>query len=170
MFVSVPPEKPVIYDAKSRDRTKLIEAYNEGSDVSLVCEVTGGKFSMETMEKLQMTDFLRVPTAKAFLFHLWFTLSAYLVSERFLGTSNIFPVKYFLYNYAGWPRPVTFAPSTRNLLDSTTRSIILFLTGRGLSVATWRFKVSTGVITRGNNSAPIPIFTPVNDPIFPKNS
>ncbi|KAK6638830.1 hypothetical protein RUM43_007099 [Polyplax serrata] len=41
--VDVPPEKPVIYDAKSRDRTKLIEAYNEGSDVSLVCEVTGGR-------------------------------------------------------------------------------------------------------------------------------
>lgn len=42
--VTVPPERPVIYDARRRDRTKLIEPYNEGSDVTLMCEVTGGKY------------------------------------------------------------------------------------------------------------------------------
>lgn len=42
---SVPPQKPVIYDARRRDRTKLIEPYNEGSDVTLICEVSGGKLN-----------------------------------------------------------------------------------------------------------------------------
>ncbi|CAG2057964.1 unnamed protein product [Timema podura] len=37
----VPPEKPVIYDAKRRDMTKILEPYNEGSDVNLICEVKG---------------------------------------------------------------------------------------------------------------------------------
>ncbi|XP_070493801.1 neural cell adhesion molecule 2 [Chironomus tepperi] len=41
--VIVPPQKPVIYDARRRDRTKLIEPYNEGSDVTLICEVSGGR-------------------------------------------------------------------------------------------------------------------------------
>ncbi|CAO1433884.1 unnamed protein product [Diamesa serratosioi] len=41
--VIVPPDKPVIYDARRRDRTKLIEPYNEGSDVTLICEVAGGR-------------------------------------------------------------------------------------------------------------------------------
>lgn len=39
----VPPERPIIYDANRREKAKNVEAYNEGSDVSLVCEVTGGK-------------------------------------------------------------------------------------------------------------------------------
>jgi hypothetical protein len=43
MYVTVPPSKPVIFDAKRRDRTKLLEPYNEGTDVHLICEVTGGK-------------------------------------------------------------------------------------------------------------------------------
>jgi hypothetical protein len=34
----------MIYDARRRDKTKLIEAYNEGSDVALICDVTGGTF------------------------------------------------------------------------------------------------------------------------------
>ncbi|XP_063706128.1 uncharacterized protein LOC134835187 [Culicoides brevitarsis] len=41
--VIVPPERPVIYDARRRDRTKLIEPYNEGTDVALICEVSGGR-------------------------------------------------------------------------------------------------------------------------------
>lgn len=45
VLVSVPPQKPVIYDARRRDRTKLIEPYNEGSDVTLICEVSGGWFA-----------------------------------------------------------------------------------------------------------------------------
>ncbi|XP_069683124.1 neural cell adhesion molecule 2 [Periplaneta americana] len=43
LTVIVPPERPVIYDDKRRDRSKLLERYNEGSDVYLVCEVTGGR-------------------------------------------------------------------------------------------------------------------------------
>jgi hypothetical protein len=35
----------VIYDDKRRDRSKLLERYNEGSDVFLVCEVTGGEYA-----------------------------------------------------------------------------------------------------------------------------
>ncbi|XP_049877561.1 hemicentin-1-like [Pectinophora gossypiella] len=41
--VIIPPERPTIYDAKRRDRTKLVEPYNEGSNVLLICEVTGGR-------------------------------------------------------------------------------------------------------------------------------
>ncbi|XP_047536861.1 hemicentin-1-like [Vanessa tameamea] len=40
--VIIPPSRPTIYDAKRRDRTKLIEPYNEGSNVLLICEVDGG--------------------------------------------------------------------------------------------------------------------------------
>lgn len=43
IFVSVPPSRPTIYDGQRRDRTKLVEPYNEGSDVMLICEVEGGK-------------------------------------------------------------------------------------------------------------------------------
>lgn len=34
----------MIYDDKRRDRSKVLERYNEGSDVYLVCEVTGGEY------------------------------------------------------------------------------------------------------------------------------
>jgi len=40
---TVPPAKPIIYDAKRRDMSKLLEAYPEGADLFLVCEVHGGK-------------------------------------------------------------------------------------------------------------------------------
>ncbi|XP_076283532.1 hemicentin-1 isoform X1 [Lasioglossum baleicum] len=40
--VIVPPAKPIIYDAKRRDMSKLFEAYPEGADLFLVCEVHGG--------------------------------------------------------------------------------------------------------------------------------
>ncbi|XP_045453069.1 hemicentin-1-like, partial [Melitaea cinxia] len=40
--VIIPPSRPIIYDANRRDRTKLIEPYNEGSNVHLICEVEGG--------------------------------------------------------------------------------------------------------------------------------
>ncbi|XP_059469957.1 neuroglian isoform X3 [Neocloeon triangulifer] len=43
LTVIVPPERPVIFDAKRRDRTKILEPYNEGSDVHLICEVSGGR-------------------------------------------------------------------------------------------------------------------------------
>ncbi|PZC81801.1 hypothetical protein B5X24_HaOG212015 [Helicoverpa armigera] len=41
--VIIPPNRPTIFDAKRRDRTKLVEPYNEGSNVLLICEVEGGK-------------------------------------------------------------------------------------------------------------------------------
>ncbi|XP_046401611.1 B-cell receptor CD22-like [Ischnura elegans] len=43
LTVIVPPERPVIFDAKRRDRAKVLEPYNEGSDVNLICEVNGGQ-------------------------------------------------------------------------------------------------------------------------------
>ncbi|XP_065338846.1 B-cell receptor CD22-like isoform X3 [Cloeon dipterum] len=43
LTVIVPPERPVIFDAIRRDRTKILEPYNEGSDVHLICEVSGGR-------------------------------------------------------------------------------------------------------------------------------
>ncbi|CAB3252849.1 unnamed protein product [Arctia plantaginis] len=39
--VIIPPNRPTIFDAKRRDRTKLVEPYNEGSNVLLICEVEG---------------------------------------------------------------------------------------------------------------------------------
>ncbi|XP_045527790.1 hemicentin-1-like isoform X2 [Pieris brassicae] len=41
--VIIPPSRPAIYDVKRRDRTKLVEPYNEGSNVLLICEVDGGR-------------------------------------------------------------------------------------------------------------------------------
>ncbi|CAB3374611.1 Hypothetical predicted protein [Cloeon dipterum] len=43
LTVIVPPERPVIFDAIRRDRAKILEPYNEGSDVHLICEVSGGR-------------------------------------------------------------------------------------------------------------------------------
>lgn len=43
-FLTVPPDRPIIYESKRREKAKNVEAYNEGSDVLLVCEVTGGKY------------------------------------------------------------------------------------------------------------------------------
>lgn len=34
----------MILDARRGAKTKLIEPYSEGSDVSLICEVNGGEF------------------------------------------------------------------------------------------------------------------------------
>ncbi|CAB0029229.1 unnamed protein product [Trichogramma brassicae] len=42
-FVPVPASKPIIYDTKERDMSKHAEAYPEGSDLELICEVRGGK-------------------------------------------------------------------------------------------------------------------------------
>lgn len=38
-----PPDRPVILDARRGAKTKLIEPYNEGGDVILICEVHGGE-------------------------------------------------------------------------------------------------------------------------------
>lgn len=40
----MPPDKPIIKDAKSGERlTSLIGPYNEGEKLVLICEVSGGK-------------------------------------------------------------------------------------------------------------------------------
>lgn len=40
-----PPDRPVILHAKNGGLTKLIEPFNEGSDVTLICEVNGGEYN-----------------------------------------------------------------------------------------------------------------------------
>ncbi|KAL0869438.1 hypothetical protein ABMA27_007672 [Loxostege sticticalis] len=40
--VITPPNRPVIMDAKTRDQTRLLEPYNEGDTLELICEVYGG--------------------------------------------------------------------------------------------------------------------------------
>ncbi|KAJ8674506.1 hypothetical protein QAD02_005768 [Eretmocerus hayati] len=40
---TVPPLKPIIYDTKRRDMSEHLEAYPEGADLDLICEVHGGK-------------------------------------------------------------------------------------------------------------------------------
>ncbi|XP_045537741.1 nephrin [Papilio machaon] len=40
--VITPPERPVIIDAKTRDQTRLLEPYDEGDTLELICEVRGG--------------------------------------------------------------------------------------------------------------------------------
>ncbi|XP_055525427.1 hemicentin-1 [Wyeomyia smithii] len=41
--VVVPPDRPVIYDSRRREKTNTVEPYSEGSDIQLVCEVKGGR-------------------------------------------------------------------------------------------------------------------------------
>lgn len=43
-FLAVPPDRPIIYETKRKERAKNVEAYNEGTDILLICEVTGGKY------------------------------------------------------------------------------------------------------------------------------
>lgn len=43
----MPPDEPIIYEAKRREKAKNVELYNEGSDILLVCEVTGGKYNFK---------------------------------------------------------------------------------------------------------------------------
>lgn len=44
-FLLVPPERPIIYETKRREKAKNVEAYNEGTDVVLICEVSGGMYN-----------------------------------------------------------------------------------------------------------------------------
>lgn len=43
-IIPVPPERPVILEADRKERLSNVAAYNEGSDVILICEVNGGKY------------------------------------------------------------------------------------------------------------------------------
>ncbi|XP_049877569.1 nephrin-like [Pectinophora gossypiella] len=40
--VITPPDRPIIMDAKTRDQTRLLEPYNEGDVIELICETHGG--------------------------------------------------------------------------------------------------------------------------------
>ncbi|XP_032521471.1 nephrin-like [Danaus plexippus] len=40
--VITPPNRPIIMDARTRDHTRLLEPYNEGDTLELLCEVYGG--------------------------------------------------------------------------------------------------------------------------------
>ncbi|KYN36898.1 Neural cell adhesion molecule 2 [Trachymyrmex septentrionalis] len=42
LTVIVPPKKPVIYTGASRSLAKILQPFNEGSEMSLLCEVIGG--------------------------------------------------------------------------------------------------------------------------------
>lgn len=48
LFISciftVPPERPVIYKPTRHEKTSNVESFNEGTDIVLICEVSGGKF------------------------------------------------------------------------------------------------------------------------------
>lgn len=41
-LLTVPPKKPVIYTGASRSLAKILQPFNEGSEMSLLCEVIGG--------------------------------------------------------------------------------------------------------------------------------
>ncbi|XP_015190919.1 PREDICTED: hemicentin-1 [Polistes dominula] len=41
--VIVPPSKPEILDSTLKNKSRVTESYNEGSDVQLICQVRGGK-------------------------------------------------------------------------------------------------------------------------------
>lgn len=41
-LLTVPPKKPVIYTGASRRLAKTLQPFNEGSEMSLLCEVIGG--------------------------------------------------------------------------------------------------------------------------------
>ncbi|KAE8750741.1 hypothetical protein FOCC_FOCC002451, partial [Frankliniella occidentalis] len=43
LTVIVPPSKPVIFDSERKDTKNLIQPYNEGANVVLLCEVRGGR-------------------------------------------------------------------------------------------------------------------------------
>lgn len=44
--LSVPPDRPIIYDQSRGEKARNVEAYNEGTNVLLICEVSGGKFNI----------------------------------------------------------------------------------------------------------------------------
>ncbi|ETN65555.1 sidestep protein [Anopheles darlingi] len=41
--VIVPPDRPIIYDSRRREKANTVEPYSEGSDIALICEVKGGR-------------------------------------------------------------------------------------------------------------------------------
>lgn len=45
LTVIVPPDRPIIYEPNRHDKTSTVESFNEGNDIVLACEVSGGKGS-----------------------------------------------------------------------------------------------------------------------------
>ncbi|TDG44787.1 hypothetical protein AWZ03_008761 [Drosophila navojoa] len=43
LTVIVPPDRPIIYEPNRHDKTSNVESFNEGNDIVLACEVTGGR-------------------------------------------------------------------------------------------------------------------------------
>lgn len=43
LTVIVPPDRPIIYEPNRHDKTSTVESFNEGNDIVLACEVSGGK-------------------------------------------------------------------------------------------------------------------------------
>lgn len=43
LTVIVPPDRPIIYEPNRHDKTSNVESFNEGNDIVLACEVSGGK-------------------------------------------------------------------------------------------------------------------------------
>ncbi|ALC47181.1 CG14372 [Drosophila busckii] len=43
LTVIVPPDRPIIYEPNRHDKTSNVESFNEGNDIVLVCEVSGGR-------------------------------------------------------------------------------------------------------------------------------
>uniref|UniRef100_A0A0A1WVT0 Hemicentin-1 n=1 Tax=Zeugodacus cucurbitae TaxID=28588 RepID=A0A0A1WVT0_ZEUCU len=43
LTVIVPPDRPVIYGPNRHDKASNVESFNEGTDIVLACEVTGGR-------------------------------------------------------------------------------------------------------------------------------
>lgn len=39
----MPPERPIIYKPNRHEKTSNVESFNEGTDIVLICEVSGGK-------------------------------------------------------------------------------------------------------------------------------
>ncbi|KAI8129944.1 hypothetical protein FF38_11844 [Lucilia cuprina] len=43
LTVIVPPERPIIYKPNRHEKTSNVESFNEGTDIVLICEVSGGR-------------------------------------------------------------------------------------------------------------------------------
>lgn len=56
--VIVPPERPVIFDVREKIPSKIIEPFNEGSNIALTCEVTGGIFHFRIIFSLSGTYYV----------------------------------------------------------------------------------------------------------------
>lgn len=54
LTVIVPPDRPIIYEPNRHDKTSTVESFNEGNDIVLACEVSGGKGSQLSQTTVQI--------------------------------------------------------------------------------------------------------------------